>query len=89
MLTPQQKAAEVLAQCPGVHAEIVGSWVWVSGDTKPFRATLKSLGLFFSGKKYKWYWHGSARRSRGHGWTYQQIVSRYGAQAVQRDTIPA
>lgn len=42
---------------PGINGEIIGSWLWVSGDTYRNRNTLKDLGFKWSKDKAAWYWH--------------------------------
>jgi hypothetical protein len=46
-----------------VTVEIIGSWIWVSGEfqffTDEFRTELKSKGFRFSSKKKAWYFSGS------------------------------
>lgn len=38
-----------------VEIEIIGSFVWVSGDTKPAKDELKSMGFRWHSKKVMWY----------------------------------
>lgn len=42
---------------PGIVIEIIGSWLWISGDTRNHTAELKAAGLHFSGQKQAWYYH--------------------------------
>lgn len=44
-----------LIKLGGVHIEIIGSFVWVSGDTKPHKDVLKSLGFKWHTVKKNWY----------------------------------
>lgn len=55
--------AESLA---GVHVDTVGSWLWVTGDTRAHKDELKAAGFRFSAKKEAWYWKpaGSAPKTR-------------------------
>ncbi len=55
--------AESLA---GVHVDTVGSWLWVTGDTRAHKDALKAAGFLFSAKKGAWYWKpaGSAPKTR-------------------------
>ena len=39
----------------GIEIEVCGSWVWVSGDTKPHKERLKALGFCWHSKKHCWY----------------------------------
>lgn len=64
-----------------ITVELVGSFVWVSGNTYPVKDTLKSMGLKFSGKHKKWYF---APTTRKHAWhsnlNYTDIKMKYGCQ---------
>ena len=42
---------------PGIIIEICGSWVWVSGNTKPVKTELKQAGFRWSQNKKMWYCH--------------------------------
>lgn len=50
-----------LAQETDVSVDLDGAFVWVSGDTKPIKETLKALGMRFSGKRAAWYYTAKAR----------------------------
>jgi hypothetical protein len=41
-----------------VKMERIGDWVWVSGDTRPIKEELKTLGFFWGNKKKAWYFKG-------------------------------
>lgn len=45
----------ILIKFKGCTIELMGSWIWVSGDTKPYKDTLKSLKFKYSGKNQAWY----------------------------------
>lgn len=44
-----------LIKMQGVHIEVIGSFVWVSGDTKPHKEALKTLGFRWHTAKKNWY----------------------------------
>jgi hypothetical protein len=46
---------EKLVKMHGLEVELCGTWIWVSGETKPVKDTLKSMGLKWSHDKGKWY----------------------------------
>ena len=48
---------ESIRHYKGLHGEIIGSWLWVSGDTYPIRDKLKVSGFKFSHYKKAWYFH--------------------------------
>ena len=50
----------------GVDIEVIGGWIWITGNTFDIRTTLKSLGFMFSHPKTAWYWHkGEYRKKNG------------------------
>jgi len=40
-----------------IDLEIIGHWIWVSGNTFPIKDILKRLNFKFSSKKKAWYFH--------------------------------
>jgi len=40
-----------------ITIEIIGNWIWISGNTYQYRKELKELGFKFAGQKKCWYWH--------------------------------
>lgn len=65
--------------------ELCGSWLWISGDTKPHKEDLKKVGCRWSASKKMWYWRhpeDGYTRSRGKA-TMNQIRNRYGSQTFQ------
>ena len=50
----------------GLIIEIVGLWIWVTGNTRPNSQTLKNNGFYWASKKLAWYWRPeSASGGRG------------------------
>jgi hypothetical protein len=41
----------------GLEIEIIGTWVWVSGNTYVAKDKLKELGFKWANGKKAWYWH--------------------------------
>lgn len=70
-----------------VQIEIIGSWLWVSGNTKQYKEILKEMGFKFSGKKIAWYWHeeGYKKHTR-RKFTLDEIREMYGAEKVNNET---
>lgn len=57
--TWQAKFVETLkmfASINNIVVEMIGDWIWISGDTKPIKEKIKEIGFKFSGKKLAWYW---------------------------------
>lgn len=41
----------------GVAVELIGSWLWVSGDTKKIKEELKEIGFYWNRDRVLWQWH--------------------------------
>lgn len=66
-----------------VEIEICGSWVWVSGNTKPLRKELNEAGFFWASKKQMWYWHSEDDKSTSHkAVSMDDIRNKYGSEKV-------
>lgn len=62
--------SDIIFACMGfqdVKIEIIGSWIWLSGNTKIYSAEIKSLGFFWSKNKKAWYYNGSNKKSKRRG----------------------
>lgn len=73
----------------GLEIEVCGSWIWLSGDTKPLREVLKEAGYKWAPKKLKWSYHvedGIKRYLRG-GTDMQDIRTKYGSVNVKSKTF--
>jgi len=47
-----------------LQVEIIGGWLWVTGNTYPVKKDLKENGFKFSKNKIAWYWHPEGYRKR-------------------------
>lgn len=74
----------------GVEVEIVGTWIWVSGDTLAHKDQIKEAGCKWSGKRRMWYWHKDEgnRRYRASSEDMDGIRARYGSKSVKGNTRP-
>lgn len=84
--TPEGMASIVmdLSGIDGIDVEIVGSWVWVSGDTFSAREQLKAMGCTYSGKRKMWYWHPGKRRYSSSRESMDSIRAKYGSRKVAK-----
>jgi len=46
-----RRVIEQIIHLEGITVELVGFWIWVTGDTFPVRAALSEAGLFYASKK--------------------------------------
>ncbi|MDP4272691.1 MAG: J domain-containing protein [Bacteroidota bacterium] len=67
----------------GIIIEILGDWIWISGNTYPHRARLKATGFLFAPKKVMWYYRPSEYKCPNHRpLDIEQIRMKYGSQIV-------
>ena len=71
---------------PGIVIELIGSWLWLSGDTFNVREILKDEGFSFSHTKGAWYWHkGEYFKKSGQILTMEQIRDYWGHKKVESE----
>lgn len=71
----------------GLIVEVCGAWVWITGETKEHKETLKQTGYKWASKKKAWYFRPEEFRSRGRGnSTLNEIREKYGSAKPQRTT---
>lgn len=69
----------------GLDIEVCGTWVWVSGDTKPHKDTLKSAGFMWAPKKAMWYFRPSEHKSFNRSpWSMGDIRATHGSSQVDK-----
>ena len=66
----------------GIHIEVIGSFVWVSGETKPHKETLKELGFRYHTTKKVWYKAPTdyIKYNRNKKYSMNEIRNMYGVQ---------
>lgn len=73
-----------LIKFKGVQIDIVGNWLWLSGNTYPVREEVKNLKFHWSKAKKKWFWNGSDTVKRPFSkMTYQDITEKYGCYSLE------
>ena len=69
---------------PGIMIELVGNWLWVSGNTFPLKADLKKAGFFFAPKKVMWYYRPADYASMNRKpKSMDYIRSKYGSDLIE------
>lgn len=73
---------ELLLRLEGLTVELCGSWLWIGGDTRQHKETLKAAGCRWSSNKKLWYWHHAeeGRKWRRGKATMSDIRTKYGSQ---------
>jgi hypothetical protein len=68
----------------GLTIEVCGTWIWVSGDTKPHKEVLKESGYRWAPKKLMWMWKPEGCKSKGRGkFSMDEIRSSHGSVSVK------
>jgi len=84
--TPEQfiNIINELIRFEGVLIEIIGSFIWVSGNTKSYKDQLKALGFKWSPNKSSWYLAPEGYKRRSHkNYSMDDIRGMYGSQEVE------
>lgn len=81
-----RETLEKIINFEGIDIEIIGAWIWVSGNTYNYKKQLKEYGFKYASKKKAWYFHTEAFRKTSHKkLSLDDIRSYYGTTKVQRD----
>lgn len=76
-------ALSLIISLPGIAIEIVGRWLWVTGETFPVRDELKKAGFKWASKKRAWHWSAPEDACRRGGkQDLEEIRAKYGSRAV-------
>lgn len=86
--TPEQFADIInkVIHFEGVTVEIIGSWVWLTGNTMQYKDAIKESGFFWSKSKRAWYYNGDSKKSRRRGhYSMDGLRSKWGTQEVRTE----
>ncbi|OJV50985.1 MAG: hypothetical protein BGO31_10990 [Bacteroidetes bacterium 43-16] len=77
---------EKIIHLEGIQIELIGLWIWVTGDTYPIRAELSKAGLIFTKPKKAWYYRSKEYEGRRGGKkNLDQIRAKYGSQPITQN----
>jgi curved DNA-binding protein CbpA len=83
------KVIDSIIGLDGVEIEIVGSWIWLSGNTYPYREQIKEAGFFWSSKHKKWYYSGDRRKSKKHSkLSFDEVRALHGSHEIRSPFRP-
>ena len=77
-----EKIISLILHFENITIELVGSWVWVSGDTKEIKDKLKELGFKWAMKKKMWY-YGEMKSKNPTPKSMEEIKSKYGSETLK------
>ena len=65
-----------------ITIDVVGSWIWLSGNTKPLKDTLKKLNFKWASKKKMWY-YGEMKGKSHKEQSLDEIKGKYGCTTIK------
>ena len=77
-----EKVISLILHFENITIELVGSWVWVSGDTKEIKEKLKELGFKWASKKKMWF-YGEMKGRNPNEKSMEEIKSKYGSETLK------
>jgi len=81
----KSKINEVI-NIPDVTIEVIGSWIWITGNTRTVKEQLKASGFTFSHNKAAWFWHsGEYRKNNGAVFNIDDIRQMWGSQTIESE----
>lgn len=78
-----KKVLEQIIHLPFITIELVGLWIWVTGNTRPVKTELRNAGLFYASKKEAWYYRRpDLKQLRGGKKSLDEIRGKYGSSII-------
>lgn len=70
----------------GVTVEIIGTWIWLTGNTMIYKDDIKAAGFWWSKSKKAWYYNGSDQKTRRRGrYSMEKLREKWGTQEVKTE----
>ena len=79
-----EKIISLILHFENINIELVGSWIWVSGDTKEIKEKLKEIGFKWASKKKMWY-YGEMKAKNPNPKSMEEIKAKYGSETLKSD----
>ena len=79
-----RETIEKIIHLDGIVIEVVGHWIWVTGNTRPVKEVLKEAHFYFASKKVAWYFRGDEYRSKGGKKSLDEIKTKYGCETINK-----
>ncbi len=75
-----REVLEKIIHFDGIEINLVGAWIWLDGNTYPYKEDLKKIGFRWSKNRKKWYWNNGEYIGRGNRKiSFSQIENKYGS----------
>ncbi len=77
-----EKIISQILHFENIIIELVGSWIWLSGDTKEIKDKLKELGFKWASKKKMWF-YGEMKKRNHKEQSLEDIKAKYGSETLK------
>ena len=77
-----EKVISKILHYENITIEVVGSWIWLTGDTKSIKDKLKDLNFKWASKKKMWY-YGEMKGRNPKQKSMSEIKSKYGCETLK------
>ena len=77
-----EKVISLILHFENITIKLVGSWIWISGDTKEIKDKLKELGFKWASKKKMWF-YGEMKGRNPNEKSMEEIKSKYGSETLK------
>ena len=77
-----EKIISLILHFENITIELVGSWVWVSGDTREIKDKLKEIGFKWASKKKMWF-YGEMKGRNPNEKSIDEIKAKYGSETLK------
>ncbi|MDZ3956297.1 molecular chaperone DnaJ [Bacillus thuringiensis] len=79
-----QNIIDSISKYNDIEIEIIGTWVWVTGNTYPIRKELNNIGFEYAGKKKAWFFfEGDYKKNHKTSFTLDEIRNMHEVQKVK------
>ena len=88
--TPEEfkNIIDSLINCDGLIIDLVGRWIWLTGNTYSHKDIIKKLGFKWASKKSAWYWHKPEETSKNRKkMTLDEIKAMHGCETFKTKSI--
>ena len=83
-----RETLESILQFKDIEVEVIGSYLWVYGNTYPIKEQLKALKFFWSKGHKCWMWNGQEKKYYKKSTNKNAIVDKYGSTSYKGKGIP-
>lgn len=85
-----KEKVQALAALEGIVVELVGKWLWITGNTFPVKDAIKQAGFFWAKKKAAWFWRPEDAKCSARGkMSLEEIKTKYGTTKIKSSSAYA